>query len=77
MCVVRSRLDFIASARHIDVDPFSIAEVCAFHGRKVIEGIAFGCLIAVEHGLKHVPRDAKGQWSAESILRSLKGKNLN
>ncbi len=41
-----------------------------------MEAIAFGCLVASENGLKHVPRDAKGQWNAQEIFRSLKSKNL-
>jgi len=49
----------------------------AFHGRKVVEGIAFACVVATHHGLKHVPRDARGKWNAEEILRGLQKKNLN
>lgn len=57
-------------------DPFSKAEACAFHTRKVIEGIAFGCLVAVENGIKHVPVSAKGKWNAEQILTDLQAKGL-
>jgi len=45
--------------------------------RETIEGIAFACLAATKNGLKHVPRDAKGQWNAETILTSLKKKNID
>lgn len=32
--------------------------------------------MAIENGLKHIPRDAQGQWNAEEIFKSLKSKNL-
>jgi hypothetical protein len=73
---MRARLDMINTLEAMEGDAFSIAETAAFHGRKVVEGIAFACLVATEHGLKHVPRDAKGKWNAEDILKSLLKKNL-
>jgi YD repeat-containing protein len=42
-----------------------------------VEGIAFACLVATENGIKHVPRDAKGQWNAETILKNLKKKKID
>lgn len=56
---------------------YSEAEVVAYNARKIVEGIAFGCLVAAEHGLKHVPRDAKGQYNAESIFSRLRKRGLN
>lgn len=76
MSVVRDRLDVIAKLAAEHGGDFARAETAAFHGRKIIEGIAFGCLVATERGLKHIPRDAKGQWNAESILKSLEAKGL-
>jgi hypothetical protein len=76
MQIVRNRLDLISAVRAVDADPFSKAEACAFHTRKVIEGIAFGCLVAIEIGLRHAPQDAKGHWNAEKIFKSLKSKSL-
>ncbi|MGD8785847.1 MAG: hypothetical protein PVJ60_00360 [Phycisphaerales bacterium] len=76
MKTIRYRLDFIDSLKNIKMNSFSKAETAAFHGRKVIEGIAFGCLVAVQNGLKSVPRDAKGQWNAEKILKSLISKDI-
>ena len=62
--------------RQSSTDPFSRAESAAFHGRKIVEAIAFACLVAIDNGLKNIPRDAKGQWNAETIFKSLKAKNL-
>ena len=32
--------------------------------------------MAIEKGLKQVPRDARGQWNAEKILKSVKSKSI-
>ncbi len=76
MKTIRARLDMISAIEKANGDSFSRAETAAFHGRKVVEGIAFSCLVATQHGLKHIPRDAKGKWNAEEILRGLLKKNL-
>lgn len=76
MTTVRGRLDAIKELRNSTSDDFFRAETAAFHGRKVVEATAFACLVAVENGIKHVPRDAKGQWNAEVILKGLKSKNI-
>jgi len=75
MLTIRERFDAIKSLHALSAS-FSQAEAAAFHGRKIVEAIAFGCLVAIENGLKHIPRDAKGQWNAEDIFKSLKSKNL-
>ena len=77
MKVVRARLDAIRVLKSARLDTFSRAETAAFHGRKVVEGIAFACLVALDQGVNQVPRDAKGQWSAEAIFGSLKRKGLD
>ena len=77
MKVARVRLDAIRALRNASFDTFSRAEAAALHGRKVVESIAFACLVALDHGVNQVPRDAKGQWSAEAIFGSLKKKGLN
>jgi hypothetical protein len=77
MAVIRKRFDLINSIRSIPGDRFARAEDAAFHGRKIIEGIAFGCLVAVENGLKAIPRDAQGQWNAKAIFFRLDAKKLN
>lgn len=76
MRVMRGRFDMIDLLKASAGDRFLVAEACAFHGRKIIEAIAFGCLVAIEHGLGEVPRDAKGKWNAEKIFDSLERKNL-
>ncbi len=76
MVTIRQRFDVIEVLRPVDMDVFSKAETVAFHGRKIIEGIAFACLVAIDNGLKHVPKDAKGQWNAEKILKKFSAKNI-
>ena len=77
MRVLRTEIDMIEMLKRSVGDRFlASAEACAFHGRKIVEGTAFGCLIAVEHGLGDVLRDAKGKWNADVILKSLRKKNL-
>jgi hypothetical protein len=76
MEVIRRRFDLIDAVRSSPTDDLVKAETAAFHGRKIVEGIAFGCLVAIEHGLKQLPRDAKGQWNAENIFERLRKKGL-
>src|SRR5688500_16402590 len=76
MKTIRRRLDLVETLRSSQVDDFAKAETAAFHGRKTVEGIAFGCLVATENSINHVPRDARGQWNAEAILKSLTSKKL-
>lgn len=76
MSVVRGRFDFIRRTALISGSGFGKAEICAFHGRKIVEGIAFGCLVALEKGIKQVPSDAKGQWNANTIFRRIRSKGL-
>jgi hypothetical protein len=76
MWTIRGRFDVIEVIRQSDADPYSRAETAAFHGRKILEAIAFACLVAIDNGLKKVPKDAKGQWNAEKIFKSLKAKNI-
>jgi hypothetical protein len=73
---IRHRFDLIESLKQATPQGFTFAETAAFHGRKVVEGIAFACLVATENGLKHVPRDAKGKWQADRILESLRSKGF-
>lgn len=76
MQVIRRRLDVIHSLSRIEADDFYKSESAAFHGRKIIEGIAFGCLVATENGLKSIPKDAKGQYNAEKIFKHLKNRDI-
>lgn len=76
MTAIRRRLDQIQSLKAQNGNDFARAEFAAFHGRKVVEGIAFGCLVAVKNGLKHIPRDAEKQWNAQNIFQSLTAKQI-
>lgn len=76
MQTIRVRLDVVEILRNGSGPEFVRAESAAFHGRKVIEAIAFACLVALDNSFEVVPRDAKGQWNAEDIFNSLQRKNL-
>jgi hypothetical protein len=76
MTIIRKRFDQISAIKNSSGDSFGKAEMVAFHGRKIVEGIAFGCLVAIKNGLKHIPRESEGQWNAEKILLSLQSRNL-
>lgn len=76
MQTIRERFDLINQIKTSEGNQFFIAETCAFHCRKIIEGIAFACLIAVENGITYLPRDAKGQWNAAKIISALEKKDL-
>ncbi|CAN4278930.1 hypothetical protein LJR125_001805 [Pseudoxanthomonas sp. LjRoot125] len=69
---IRRRFDAIEALDSIQADSFSKAEFTAFQSRKIIEAIAFSCLVALHNGLKIIPNDSKGQWNAEVILKRLK-----
>jgi len=76
MQAIRNRFDLVDLLKGGDLTSFSINETAAFHGRKILEAIAFSSLVTVEHGLNEVPRDAKGQWNAEKIFENLSRKNI-
>ena len=76
MQVVRSRFDTIEALVNNSIDNYGVSEIVAFHGRKIIEAIAFGCLVGLENGLKVIPRDAQGQYNAETIFKVLAKKRL-
>ena len=76
MEVIRDRFDSIDALSKTGFDNFNISEMAAFHCRKIIEGIAFGCLIATKNGFKTIPKDAEGQYNAEKILKTLIKKGI-
>ena len=76
MQTIRERCDVIGQLKASHAADFARAESAAFHGRKIVEGTAFACLVAIENGLTTIPRDAKGQWNAEDIFKNLKKKGL-
>ncbi|WP_124525758.1 hypothetical protein [Pseudomonas sp. KBW05] len=73
---IRARFDVIELLHISEGESFTRAESAAFQGRKIVEGIAYACLIAIEHGAQQIPRDAKKQWNAEKILKNLKSKGF-
>jgi hypothetical protein len=52
MWTIRARFDVIDTLRQSSADFFSPAESAAFHCRKIVEAIAFACLVAIDNGLK-------------------------
>ena len=77
MSTIRYGFETLAELSTSSLPRFAKAEQAAFHGRKIVEAIAFGCLVATENGLQQVPRDAKGKWNAEDIFLSLKSKKIS
>jgi hypothetical protein len=77
MQIVRKQFDFLESLNDIPSNNFEKSEIAAFHGRKIVEAIAFGCLISTENGLKYIPKEAKGQYNAETILKALIKKGID
>ncbi|UYY58909.1 hypothetical protein [Sphingomonas sp. S2-65] len=65
---IRARFEIVDSLKLSHTSDYPELETAAFHLRKSIEGVAFGCLVAMENGLKSVPRDAIGQWNADRIF---------
>jgi hypothetical protein len=72
MTTVRARHELVSGLGLTPTSSFVDFETAAFHLRKSIEGIAFGCLVAMDNGLKAIPRDAQGQWNADKIFSKLK-----
>ena len=72
MSNIRARFDIIDGLQLNAASEYAVLETAAFHLRKSIEGVAFGCLVATQVGLKSVPRDAQGQWNADRIFSTLK-----
>jgi hypothetical protein len=77
MKVVRYRIDFIRNISDANVDDFGKSELKAFHGRKIIEAIAFSCLIAMKKSFVEIPKDAENQYNAEKIFKTLVRKGVN
>ena len=65
---IRLRFETIKSLEPTEESDIVNLEAVAFQLRKIIEGLAFCCLVALENGLKSVPRDASGQWNADRIF---------
>jgi hypothetical protein len=72
MTNIRARFEVIEGLKPNAGSSFAELETVAFYLRKSVEGVAFGCLAALDQGLKEVPRDARGQWNADNIFAGLK-----
>lgn len=72
MTNVRARFEIVEGLNLNSESGFAAFETAAFHLRKSIEGVAFGCLVAFDQAFKEVPRDARGQWNADNIFIRLK-----
>ena len=68
---IRARFDIIDGLKLSKISEYAELETAAFHLRKSIEGVAFGCLVTMENGLNSVPRDAQGEWSADRIFSKM------
>jgi hypothetical protein len=75
MKVIRGRFDVINQYLDRDDRDFFLGEILAFHTRKIIEAIAFGCMIALENSKNSIPTKLKKEYSADKILKHLRGKN--
>ena len=71
MTNIRARFEVIEGLKLNNQSTFAELETAAFHLRKSIEGIAFGCLVALDQGMKEIPRDARGQWNADNVFARL------
>ena len=70
MQTIRERFDVIGQLKASHAADFARAESAAFHGRKIVEGTAFTCLVSIENGLTTIPRDAKGSGMLKTSLRT-------
>ena len=70
MLRIRQRFDIINALHNKEIS-WSKGEIIGTNLRKIIEGIAFGCVIAFQHSSKNLPREVAGQWNAETIFVQL------
>jgi hypothetical protein len=77
MAIVRKRLDVIDKIKSLGKESFYLSETVAFHCRKIVEAIAFSCVLAIDNSLKSVPKEAEGQYNTEKIFKTLKKKGIN
>ena len=76
MWAIRTRFEAIQSIKNSNLNNFAKAESAAFHGRKIVEGIAFACLVAYENRFQNIPKEAKGKWNPAVIFKELKKKKV-
>lgn len=75
MTLVILRLNEIQRLVSSELDLFSL-EAVGSQIRKTIEAISYSALVSCEMETAHVPRQVRGLWNANEILRFLESKNL-
>ena len=76
MSRIADRISLIRRIMEGGKGSFSSNEGIAFQLRKVIEGMAFACVVASENGTKSKIRSARGHWNARNILNDLAKRGL-
>lgn len=71
MFLVRHRLDMLQQLSDMDGDERMKGETIALQGRKVVESIAYACLIATDNSGIQLPRKVLKEWHAPTIFKSL------
>lgn len=77
--IYRRRVEFAETVLASSAPNALKAETACMQGRKIIETIAFMCLVAMQNSFGEigVPSDVKTHWNASVIFMKLKKKNLN
>lgn len=71
MSRIADRVRLIWQIQELGKGSFSANEGIAFQLRKIIEGLAYACVIASETGSKSKIRSARGHWNARTIFNQL------
>ena len=71
MLRIRQRFDAINALRKQEPS-WSVGESIGTHLRKIIEGVAFGCIVAMQNSTKKLLRRVVGKWNADDIFFELK-----
>ena len=71
MTRISDRFRLIDQIKSLGRGNFSANEGIAFQLRKIIEGVAYGCVISSETGSKDKVRSARGHWNAKNVLNEL------
>ena len=71
MARISDRFRLIEQIQTIGKGHFAANEGIAFQLRKIIEGVAFGCVVSSELGTKIKIRNARGHWNAKHVFNEL------
>ena len=75
MTRISDRFRLIDQIKAIGKGSFSANEGIAFQVRKIVEGVAYGCVVSSEAGSKAKIRSARGHWNAKNVLNELDKKS--